>query len=279
MASDHLRITIEFISGGPLRQRGLLLYSPSTVRTLKEELSHAHGVPASDIVVYFDGVTLEDKTRMVDKRMYHVRLPPKWVDPLAGGVDLGLGLGRGVVGVEKGVTFEEGVHVDSMVVVKEEPKLDAKIYMAFAHSGVVQLFDVASGLIMSPTPFLQLGYSVIYADWARLRPLTKGLTVEPMTWLYDRLRRDYGIPATSSVFGLHTAPLAELRRYRSAVEANPAGGKMGELEIVEAEEEEWNQLEEWSGEEGEEGEEEEREAGEESEEDDWKMEEVEEMWR
>ena len=240
MASDHLRISIEFLSGGPLKQRGLLLYSPSTVTTLKEELSHAHGVPSSEIMVYFDGGLLEDKTRIVDKRLYHIRLPPKWTDPLAEGVS---SLGKGVVAVDKSVTFEDGVHVDSMVTVEEEPRIDARIYMAFAFSGYVRLFDVTSGVILSPLPFLRLGYSVVYADWGRLRPLTKDLAVEPTTWLYDRLRRDYGILPTSSIFGLHTAPLTELRRYRTAVEHwisshTATEGEPGRDNVLEEEDEE-----------------------------------------
>jgi hypothetical protein len=65
---------------------------------------------------------------------------------------------------------------------------------------------------------------------------------DPTTWLYDRLRRDYGILATSSLFGIHTAPLAELHRYQEVVQAwlekkgsmatqNETGEEIGEDEI------------------------------------------------
>lgn len=247
MASDHLRVNIEFLSGGPLLQRGLLLYSPSTVKTLKEELSHAHDVAMEEIAVYFDGQLMGDAVRMVDKRLYHVRLPPKWKDPLSGeeglglGLGLGVGLGKGVVAIEKGVTFEEGVHVDSMIEVDTAPVVqDARVYIAFAFAGLVRLFDVTHGAVLSPTPSMRLGYVVLYADWARLRSFTKEVPTDPITWLYDRVRRDYGILATSSLFALDTAPLAELRRYHVAMEGwmarQPVEGETGmEGEMEESE--------------------------------------------
>lgn len=273
MASDHLRVNIEFLSGGPLRERGLLLYAPSTVKTLKEELSHAHGVAVEEIVVYLDGVLLEDKMRVVDKCLYHVRLPPKWTDPLAGG------LGKGVVAVDKTVTIGEGVHVDSMIEVDTAPiVLDARMYIAFAFSDVVRLFDVTHGAILSPTPLMRLGYCVIYADWTLLRPLTRGVPTDPTTWLYDRLRRDYGVLATSSVFDIHTAPLAELQRYRLGMEHWMARQPVGGLESGVS-------IEKWMEplEEEEEGEEEEGEEGDEDEdeEDPWRGTELDdsEWWR
>ena len=217
MSSDHLRITLEFLSGGPLKQRALLLYSPSTVGTLKEELVYAHGVESHEIMVYVNGSLLEDKVRVIDKGLYHIRLPQplpgKWAGPL------GEDLGQGIVAVEKGVTFEEGVYVDSMIEVDTAPiALHAPIYIAFAFTDTIRLFDTTHGIILSPMPLARLGYCILYADWERLRFMTMDIPTDPTTWLYDRLRRDYGIRATSSVFGLHTAPLAELRRYHGAVE-------------------------------------------------------------
>jgi hypothetical protein len=246
MASDHLRVTIEFLSGGPLLQRGLLLYSPSTVKTLKEELSHAHGVPAKEITVYFDGLWMGDAVRIVDQRLYHVRLPPKWTDPL--GERSEMGFGRGMTTVEPCVTLGEGVHIDSIVEVDTTPKvLDARVYVVFGFSGVVRLFDVTHGAILSPMPMMRLGYCVLYVDWALLRPLTKDVPTDPTTWLYDRVQRDYGILPTSSAFGIHTAPLAELRRYHEAMEGwmirqplHHGGGMEGEPmdEVMEGDEEE-----------------------------------------
>lgn len=243
MASDHLRVNIEFLSGGPLLQRGLLLYSPSTVKTLKDELSHAHGVAVEEIAVYVDGQLMGDAVRVVDKRLYHVRLPPKWKDPLSGTSDGGLG--NGVVAIEKGVTFEEDVHVDSMIEVDTRPiVLDARVYVVFAFAGMVRLFDTSHGVILSPTPMMRLGYGVLYADWDLLRPLMKGIPTDPTTWLYDRIQRDFGILGTSSVFELTTAPLAELRRYRLALESWIARQPMEATETME-EMEEVEEIEAW----------------------------------
>ena len=207
MASDHLNIRIEHLSSVRvgLKTHGLLMYSPSTVQMLKEELGHCHSVPAPEIVVYHDGFLLADKARIVDKRLYHVRLPLGTSQVS----DMMLGA------VQKSVTFGEGVHVDEMVKVDLGRPAMNRVYVAFGAGHVVQLVDVMYGAVLSPSSRLRLGHCIIYVDWEKLRPMLREVpTAEPSMWLYDRLRRDYGVLATSSLFGVHTAPLAELYRYQ-----------------------------------------------------------------
>ena len=256
MASDHLLIRIEHLSPTRLglKEQGLLLYSPSTVQTLKEELGHCHSVPAQDIMVYHEGGMLTDTERIVDKRVYQVLLPSGMVTKQG---DMMLGA------VQKTVTFGEGVHVDGMVEVDFSPPVVNRVYVAFGSKGVIHLLDIINNAILSPSTHIRLGYCIIYADWERLRPMLREVpTAEPSMWLYDRLRRDYGVFATSSLFGIHTAPLAELHRYQKMVpmwlSQRGLGVQEGEGEGEEEEEEEEEEGEEEEGEEGEEeGEEEE----------------------
>ena len=210
MASDHLNIRIEHLSSVRigLKTHGLLMYSPSTVQMLKEELGHCHSVPAQEVVVYYDGALLMDRDRIVDKRLYHVRLP------LGTGQVSDMMLGA----VQKSVTFGEGVHVDGMIEVDLTPPVVNRVYVAFGSKGVVHLLDIINNAVLSPSTHIRLGYCVVYADWERLRPMLREVpTAEPSMWLYDRLRRDYGVLATSSLFGIHTAPLSELHRYQKIV--------------------------------------------------------------
>jgi hypothetical protein len=247
MASDHLLIRIEHLSPTRLglKEQGLLLYSPSTVQTLKAELGHCHSAPVQDIMVYYNGIKSADTDRIVDKRVYQVRLPSG-----TGQRDMMLGA------VQKSVTFGEGVHVDGMVEVDFSPPVVNRVYVAFGSKGVVHLLDIINNAVLSPSTHIRLGYCVIYADWERLRPMLREVpTAEPSMWLYDRLRRDYGVLATSSLFGIHTAPLSELHRYQKIV---PMWLSQRELGVQEGEE----------GEEGEEEEEEEEEEGDDNDMDD-----------
>lgn len=248
MASDHLLIRIEHLSPTRLglKEQGLLLYSPSTVQTLKAELGHCHSVPVQDIMVYYNGIKSADTERIVDKRVYQVRLPS------------GTGQGDKMLGaVQKSVTFDDGVYVDDMIEVDLGPPVVNRVYVAFGSKGVVHLLDIINNAVLSPSTHIRLGYCVIYADWERLRPMLREVpTAEPSMWLYDRLRRDYGVLATSSLFGIHTAPLSELHRYQKIVpmwlSQRESGVQEGEEE-GEDEDEDEEEEEEEEGEEGEEG--------------------------
>ena len=216
MASDHLQIRIEHLSATRLglTEQGLLLYSPSTVQTLKEELSHSHLAPPQEIMVYYDGTLLSEKERIVDKRVYQVRLPPVTAPTTSRMTGHMLGA------IPKTVTFDEDVHVDGVVEVDQGPIVLDPIYIVFSWRHRIHLLDMASSAILSPSPKHRLGRCVLYADWGCLRELTCEVpNTDPTTWLYDRLRRDYGVYATSSLFGIHTAPLAELHRYQEVVYA------------------------------------------------------------
>lgn len=221
MASDHLLIRIEHLTPTRLglREQGLLLYSPSTVQTLKEELGHCHSVVPQQIQVYHNGELLSEKERVVDKRLYHVRLPSVSFGGESGFAVTGR-TEKGLETIEKSVSFGEGVHLDGVVEVEVGPPIMNRVYIAFGWQGIVYLLDTAHAAILSPSPRLRLGYCIIYADWERLGTMVRAVpTVEPTMWLYDRLRRDYGVFATSSLFDVHTAPLAELHRYQSVVQA------------------------------------------------------------
>lgn len=284
MASDHLNIRIEFLDIPYMKQQGLLMYSPSTIKELKEELSHGHAVPIEGIVVYYDGRLLGEKDRVIDKRLYHVRLPSRHQTLLPQTI-------RQPVIAEKTVTIEDGVYMDPSVSVESEPLIgNTTIYFAFATLDSVHLLDMAHGAILSPSPYLRIGHCIVYADWERLRLLTRTVPADPNVWLYDRLRRDYGILGTSSVFGLMTAPLSEIKRYHTVILAwlkrqnwleqeiqmvcnRPREEDEGEFDEGEDEDED----EEGEDEEGEEGEgEEERERERERE---YELTEIDEYWR
>ncbi len=216
MASDHLNIRIEHLTATRLglKEQGLLLYSPSTVQTLKEELGYSHLVSPQEIAVYYNGALLNEKERIVDKRVYQVRLPA----PVLGSMPVSK-LDSMLGAVQKTVTFDDGVHVDGLIEIDQGPPIMDTVYVVFGWKECVYLLDTAHATILSPSPRLRLGRCVLYADWGRLVKISDVPNVDSTTWLYDRLRRDYGILATSSLFGIHTAPLAELHRYEQVVQA------------------------------------------------------------
>jgi hypothetical protein len=255
MACDHLNIHVEYLHSltpfapfhGTQRftKQDFLLFSPSTVKTLCEELSHHHSLPLEAFVIYHNGMKLSEKQRIVDRYTYHVQIE----------VPKGTSLHPPVLPLaEKSVHFDSEVYIDPSVEIVSKPIKPLPIYFAFYHQHITYLLDQKHGAILSPHPRLRIGHCVVYVDWSRFQPaLLNCPATEPMAWMYDRLQRDFGITGTSSVFGIQTAPLSQIQLYHSIVK-------------------QWTQqraslpLKEDGGEEGEEGEEDGGEESEESEE-------------
>lgn len=85
------------------------------------------------------------------------------------------------------------------------------MYFAFGLCGVVYLVDMARGVVIEPSPVNRLGRCLVYADWSKL--LDGVAVVSPLIWLYDVLRRGFGVLGTSTVFGAVMAPFTEYKRY------------------------------------------------------------------
>jgi hypothetical protein len=217
MASDHLNIRVEYFTNSTLfhgmhrfTKQDFLLFSPSTVDTLCKELGHFYSLPLEAFMVYHNGVKLTEKQRIIDRYTYQVQVEiPKGFTsrplpmPMA----------------QKSVEFDSSVYIDPAIQVVSEPMKTLPIYVAFYYKHITYLLDQKHGAILSPHPRMRLGESVVYVDWGRFQPAMASCpTVEPMTWMYDRLQRDFGILPTSSIFGIHSAPLSQIKLYQSIIQ-------------------------------------------------------------
>ena len=220
MASDLLNIRVEYIHGSSthlnsmfrFRKQEFILYSPSTVDTLCKELAHHYSLPADTFVIFHNGVKLGEKQRIVDRFTYHAQ------------VEMTKGLGEELLIQPKTPFLPKTVHVDSDVYMDPQIEIETKpikplpIYFAFYHRHITYLVDHQHGAILSPHPRMRLGSCVVYVDWGRFQSVMASCpNVEPMTWMYDRLQRDFGITPTSSVFGVYAAPYAKINFYQSVV--------------------------------------------------------------
>ena len=232
MASDHLWLRIVFGQ----KQHKLLMYSPSYVKGLKEELSLRHGISVGDIEVFHEGEVQTDGERVIDGRVYVMRS----LAPMGAGT---------IPAVEDGVFVGEGVTLTQDVLVhhslgaqtlSKQVEQGEKVYTVFGYRGIIHLVDMERGGVLSPALLLRMGRCVLYVDWSTLRYSSlfqgKGSQVE---WLIDHLRRDYGIDADSVVRGIHMAGVDGITRYQNIVMAwLDAMGISDEEDAVEEEEEE-----------------------------------------
>ncbi len=254
MACDHLIIRVELsapVHGHCVRQ--FCLYSPSTVLTLCKELSETLSLPATAFSVSYQGKVLSDTTRVVDKQTYQVRLLEKV------GVGTGTGTGTGV-SLGEGVVCGPSVILEDMEPVPPSPKTiflpagpkvsEEQVYVAFYHRSMVRLVDVSRSVVLLPNTTHCLGRATVYYDEGFFRRMWLSLpSVDKRVWMYDRLRRDFGIPPTSSLFTIETAPLATMESYHRLLEGYFLGVD-GEEDEDEDEEGEGREDEEDEDEEG-----------------------------
>lgn len=221
MACDHLILRVELsvpVQGHCVRQ--FCLYSPSTVLTLCKELSETLSLPATAFSVSYQGKVLSENTRVVDKQTYQVRLLESAGD----------GTGTGM-GTETGVSLGEGVICGPSVMIEDTPSANTvflasspkvsgdPVYVAFYHRSMVRLVDVSRSVILLPNTAHRLGRATVYYDEGFFRRMWLSLpSVDKRVWMYDRLRRDFGITPTSSLFVVETAPLATMESYHRRLE-------------------------------------------------------------
>jgi hypothetical protein len=209
MASDLLWLSIQF---GSMNHR-VLMYSPSYVKGLKEELSLRHAVEQEDIEVLYEGMIQGDAERIVDGRVYEMRSRnhPIVGQPLETGVFIG-----------EGVTLTQDVAVQSMrkvslpgptpycITLHKETK---RAYTVFGYRGIIHLVDKDRGCVLSPASRLRLGSVHLYVDWGTLR----NHPVNKEEWLYDRLQQDYGVMEDSVMEGIHMAGVDGITQYQNTV--------------------------------------------------------------
>lgn len=243
MASDHLWVHILF---GSLSHKALL-YSPSTIQTLKEELSLRHGVSVEGMEVWYEGVQQEDKTRVVDGRHYHVYVPAHQEAGAKQAVEEGVFLGEGVTLTQEVVV----AHKKGAQILREDEFGIESIYTVFGFRGVLHLVEHQRRCVLSPAGnALPRRRSVFYVDWTTLQPLLSTPPVENhIKWVCDQLGKVYGAEeGMYRVQGVHEASVDEVVRYQNVVMnwLDAMGVSEGE------EEEEMDDLEEWMEEEEEE---------------------------
>ena len=238
MASDHLWVHIVF---GSLSHKALL-YSPSTIRTLKEELSLRHGVSVEGIEVWYEAVQQDDKDRVVDGRHYHIRVPAHQEGGAKQAVEEGVFLGEGVTLTQEVVVAHKRGAQPLRV---EEPGSEAgvdrdEVYTVFGFRGMLHLAEHQRRCVLSPAgSALPRRKSVFYVDWATVRPLLPTPLVEShVQWVYGQLGKVYGVvEGMYRVGGIHQASVDEVVRYQNVV-MNWLDA-MGISEGEEEEEEEW----------------------------------------
>jgi hypothetical protein len=245
MASDHLWLRIIYGSA----QHKVLMYSPSYVKGLKEELSLRHGVAVRDMEVFHEGVVQGDGERVVDGRVYVMRslAPPPM--GMSAAVEEGVFVGDGVTLTQDVVVH----HSRGAQVLRDGKGQEENVYTVFGYRGIVHLVDMERRSVLSPALLCRLGRCVLYVDWGTLRMAGCG-TVAGMTqtaWLMDRVGRDYGVEEGSVVEGIHRAGVDGIARYQNVVMAwldamgySEGDGEGGEEEEEEEEEEEDEEEEE-----------------------------------
>lgn len=216
MASNHLTIEIEFMDTlrtGNLKKQQFIMYSPSTIAMLRNEIIHQHIINQNDIIIYHNGNIMTDNMRIIDQYLYHVKLSSSTKS-------LAASYSPFLYTSPKDVTVDDGVYVDDCVKVDSSSISDtSNIYFAFAWKGIIRLLDFYHNTVISPNTLIRLGHCIIYSDWGRIRPLMLNVPhVNQNTWLYDRLLRDYGVAGSSPLFGIHIATLSQLQSYQTSVQ-------------------------------------------------------------
>lgn len=249
MASDHLWVHIVF---GSLSHKALL-YSPSTIRMLKEELSLRHGVSVEGMEVWYEDVQQEDKTRVVDGRHYRVYVPAHQERGAKQAVEEGVFLGEGVtLTQEVVVAHKKGAQILRV----EEPGSEGveSVYTVFGFRGVIHLVEHHRRCVLSPAgSALPRRKSVFYVDWATIQPLLPTPPVaNHIQWVSDQLGKVYGVvEGMYRVQGVHEANVDEVVRYQNVVMnwLDAMGFSEGEEDVDGLEE--WMEEEEEEDEEGE----------------------------
>lgn len=218
MASDHLWLRILFGE----KQHNVLMYSPSYVKGLREELSLRYGISVEDIEVFHEGEAQTDGDRVIDGRVYVMRS----LAPMERGA---------IAAVEEGVFVGEGVTLTQDVVVQHSKgaqtlsrhaETEGNVYTVFGYRGILHLVDMERGCVLSPALLLRMGRCVLYVDWSTLHTalrypsaLEDGGKKAQTEWLIDHLRRDYGIDPDSVIRGIHMAGVDGITRYQNSVMA------------------------------------------------------------
>jgi hypothetical protein len=234
MASDHLWLRIVFGA----KHHKVLMYSPSTIKGLKEELSLRHGVSVDDMEIIYDGSIQTNEQRVIDGRLYEMRRGMSSASTTHSAVEEGVFVGEGVTLTQDIIIH----HSRGAQRVKEEKK----VYSVFGYRGIVHLVDMEQGSVLSPASLLRLGSALLYVDWSTLHPLLPmSRPIYPETeWLRDRLRRDYGITEDSDMKGIHLAGIDGITRYQKVVMNWLDAMGLSEEEEEEEEEEEFEEEEE-----------------------------------
>jgi len=187
---------------------------------------------------------------VVDKQTYQVRLLE--TVGVGTGVEVGTGVGVGTgVSLGEGVVCGPSVILEDMEPVPPSPKTiflpagpkgsEEQVYVAFYHRSMVRLVDVSRSIVLLPNTTHRLGRATVYYDEGFFRRMWLSLpSVDKRVWMYDRLRRDFGITPTSSLFAVETAPLATIEGYHRLLEGYFLGvdGEEDEEEDEEDEEDE-----------------------------------------
>lgn len=162
---------------------GLSFYSPSTILNLRSSLSENLSIPSNHFHFLRNGQPVNDHFRLIDQHTYQVYLQ-----------------------LPTTPTTETPSSSSSS---------SPCIYIVFFYHQTIHLLNVIEKKIYTCIDEPKMGYSIVYVDW---NTFDDDEEYEARISLKKDLSEEFGLDATSSLFGIHQCPFQYIRTYQDFLE-------------------------------------------------------------